>query len=172
MKKRSFLAMVVTGTATWLLAKANSQALRTQTVQKEATENVKSHIPNIAPQNYTGMVHKSLEIFTFTTPAMTYHIADPSNLIDDIAKEQGINAPFYDLETCVRGVLSPKGQYGHLGHLDYQLNIVGRCDNYDYSKKTTSPVPTSAIVTPTMIDPAQINDLENTLSITAPTPKT
>lgn len=161
MKKRSFLAMVVTGGAAWLLAKANSQALRDTSI----TDSVKSTIADIRPQDYTGLVHKSLENFTFTTPAMTYHIADPSNLIDKIAKEQGIATPFYDLETCVRGVLSPKGQYGHLGHLDYQLNIVGRCDGYDY-KKTTSTAVTSDMTVPTStVDNAAVSDLEKSLNV-------
>lgn len=163
MKKRSFLAMVVTGGTAWLLAKANSQALRDTPVASVA-EKVKS-LADVKPQNYTGVVHKSLEIFTFTTSAMTYHVSDPSQFIDEIAKEQGITSPFYDLETCVRGVLSPKGQYGHLGHLDYQLNVVGRCDDYDYSKKspTTNTTPTQ---TPTsQVNQTKVNDLEKSLNV-------
>lgn len=168
MKKRSFLAMVVAGGATWLLAKANSQALRKEDTNRN--DGVKNYIPEIKPQDYTGLVHKSLEIFTFTTPAMTYHIADPSDIIDDIAKEQGITTPFYDLDTCVRGVLSPKGQYGHLGHLDYQLNIVGRSDDYDYSKavadaKKALAKPQVAENTELIVDKAQIDDLEKSLNI-------
>lgn len=166
MKKRSFLAMVVTGGTAWLLAKANSQALRDTHVVGVA-DKVKA-IAEAKPQSYKGVVHKSLEIYTFTTEAMTYHVSDPSLFIDEIAKEQGITAPFYDLETCLRGVLSPKGTYGHLGHLDYQLNIVGRCDDYDYTKKASNAQPATAPTTETttsQINPADVNDLEKSLNI-------
>lgn len=180
MKKRAFLTMLVTGGATWLLAKANSKALREKTLDsspENTTEGNEKSILNtlppfktITPQSYTGLVHKSLEIFTFTTPAMTYHVADPSNLLDELAKEQGITTPFYDIDTCVRGVLSEKGQYGHLGHLDYQLNIVGRCADYDYSKDKdkahAQPVPAS-VTGDTTADKAQIEDLEKSLNVGA-----
>lgn len=163
MKKRSFLALMVTGGTAWLLAKANSQALRDTPVASVA-DKVKS-LADVKPQSYTGVVHKSLEIYTFTTPAMTYHIADPSQFIDEIAKEQGITSPFYDIETCVRGVLSPKGHYGHLGHLDYQLNVVGRCDDYDYSKKSATTKPLSS--TPPVLEVSQtdVTDLEKSLNV-------
>lgn len=167
MKKRSFLAVLVTGGTAWLLAKANSETLRDTPIARVANKvNDKVKIlSDVKPQSYTGMVHKSLEIYTFTTAAMTYHVSDPSQFIDEIAKEQGITSAFYDLKTCVRGVLSPKGQYGNLGHLDYQLNVVGRCDDYDYDKKTD--VPPATDIPTSQINTAAVNDLEKSLNVGA-----
>lgn len=93
---------------------------------------------NIVTANtYRGMVHKDSHSFTLTTATMTYHVLDPFAIVDKLAKDhaeqlkQNFNtdtqtiSDYYDFEVTVLAELSQKGHYGYLGHLDYQLTIVG-----------------------------------------------
>ena len=46
---------------------------------------------SIKPQVMVGKVTKSLEQFSFTSEqGVQYHVADPSNILDDLAKKRGI----------------------------------------------------------------------------------
>ncbi len=115
-----------------------------QYVKVEAT-NRRRHTPEfntvITANTYCGMVHKDNHNFTLTTAAKTYHVIDKLAIIEKLAKERAEtlakNKPkdkksphsnvsdYYDFEVCVLAELSEKGRYGYLGHLDYQLTIVG-----------------------------------------------
>lgn len=119
-----------------------------QYVKVEAT-NRRRHTPQfntiVTANTYCGMVHKDKHNFTLTTAAKTYHVIDKLAIIEKLAKEraetlsknktkdktknqqltQAEVSEYYDFEVCVLAELSEKGKYGYLGHLDYQLNIVG-----------------------------------------------
>ncbi|WP_290000396.1 hypothetical protein [Faucicola atlantae] len=75
---------------------------------------------------YRGRAHRDAHSFTLTTPSKTYALDDPMAIIDHLAREQGIDTPFYDIEVCVFARVSRKGKFGYLGHLDYELTVVGR----------------------------------------------
>ena len=85
---------------------------------------------SIKPQILAGKVTKSLEQFSFTTEqGVQYHVADPSNILDDLAKKRGIVDSFYTLNRVrVKAVISKAGNYGHMGYYERQLTIVGIAD--------------------------------------------
>lgn len=86
---------------------------------------------SIKPQVLAGKVTKSLEQFSFTTEqGVQYHVADPSNILDDLAKKRGVLGNFYTLNRVrVKAVISKPGNYGHMGYYERQLTIVGIADN-------------------------------------------
>lgn len=82
---------------------------------------------SVQPQVLVGSVNKSLEQFSFTTEqGVQYHISDPSNIIDDLAKKRGVIHPFYELHRVrVKALISKAGNYGHMGHYERQITVVG-----------------------------------------------
>ena len=74
---------------------------------------------------YRGRVHRDAQTFTLTTTSKTYAIDDPMAVIDRLAQQQGIRTAFYDFDARVLARVSRKGKYGYLGHLDYELTVVG-----------------------------------------------
>ena len=82
---------------------------------------------SVQPQVLIGSVNKSLEQFSFTTEqGVQYHISDPSNIIDDLAKKRGVIHPFYELHRVrVKALISKAGNYGHMGHYERQITVVG-----------------------------------------------
>jgi len=82
---------------------------------------------SVQPQVLVGSVNKSLEQFSFTTEqGVQYHISDPSNIIDDLAKKRGVIHPFYELHRVrVKALISKSGNYGHMGHYERQITVVG-----------------------------------------------
>lgn len=99
----------------------------------------------ITANRYCGQVHKDERGMTLTTPSATYHLLDPLSIVDGLVKARSEQAKadkkddpslkisdydntVYDIEVCVLGELSKKGRYGYLGHLPYQLTIVGVVD--------------------------------------------
>lgn len=85
--------------------------------------------PGLKPKPVTGTVLKTLEQFSFSSHAgQQYHIDDPSNIIDSIAKQRGIKDSFYKLDNvCIKGVVSKVGSYGHMGYFERQIIVTGRC---------------------------------------------
>lgn len=86
---------------------------------------------SIKPQVLAGKVTKSLEQFSFTTEqGVQYHIADPSHILDDLAKKRGVVDGFYTLNRVrVKALISKVGNYGHMGYYERQVTIVGIADS-------------------------------------------
>ncbi|WP_296402191.1 hypothetical protein [Psychrobacter sp.] len=86
---------------------------------------------SLKPQVIVGSVHKSLEQFSLTSEqGMQYHISDPSNILDDLAKKRGVVDSFYTLNRVrVKAIISKAGNYGHMGFYERQINIVGIADS-------------------------------------------
>lgn len=137
---RKAIGLGLLGTATTATVAVGGAWSAWQYVKAEAT-NRRRHTPefnNIVTANtYCGMVHKNADEFTLTTASKTYHVIDKLAIIEKLAKERNAElakdkatkdqkvSDYYDFEVSVLAELSPKGRYGYLGHLDYQLNIVG-----------------------------------------------
>ena len=85
--------------------------------------------PGLKPKPVTGTVLKTLEQFSFSSSAgQQYHIDDPSNIIDSIAKQRGFKDSFYKLDNvCIKGVISKVGSYGHMGYFERQIIVTGKC---------------------------------------------
>ncbi|WP_028858635.1 hypothetical protein [Psychrobacter phenylpyruvicus] len=83
------------------------------------------------PQVLAGKVTKNLEQFSLTTEqGVQYHVADPSNILDDLAKKRGVVGSFYTLNRVrVKAVISKPGNYGHMGYYERQITVVGIADN-------------------------------------------
>ena len=86
---------------------------------------------SIKPQILAGKVTKRLEQFSFTTEqGVQYHIADPSHILDDLAKKRGVVDGFYTLNRVrVKALISKVGNYGHMGYYERQVTIVGITDS-------------------------------------------
>ena len=80
-------------------------------------------------RSVTGTVIKTLEQFSLTTnEGGQYHVFDPNNLIDGFAKKRGIKGDLYEMnDVCLKGVISPVGNYGHLGRYERQIVITHIC---------------------------------------------
>ena len=91
----------------------------------------KKNPQSIKPQVMVGKVIKSLEQFSFTSEqGVQYHVADPSNILDDLAKKRGIVDSFYTLNRVrVKVLISKAGNYGHMGYYERQITIVGIADS-------------------------------------------
>ncbi|SJM37608.1 hypothetical protein A1019T_01587 [Psychrobacter pasteurii] len=91
----------------------------------------KKNQDSIKPQILAGKVTKSLEQFSFTTEqGVQYHIADPSHILDDLAKKRGVVDGFYTLNRVrVKALISKVGNYGHMGYYERQVTIVGIADS-------------------------------------------
>lgn len=84
--------------------------------------------PGLRPKPMTGTVYKTLEQFSFSsTDGNQYHVDDPSNIIDGIAKQRGIEQSLYELEdVCIKGVISKVGNYGHMGRFERQIIVTDK----------------------------------------------
>lgn len=129
------LGTVTTATATVLGAWGAWQYVK---VEADNRRRHTSDFNNVVTANtYHGRVHRANQNMTLTTATMTYHVVDPFAILDKLAKahaETLKNDPSShstplngndDFVVTVLAELSQKGRYGYLGHLDYQLTIVG-----------------------------------------------
>lgn len=137
---RNAIGLGLLGTVTTVTATAVGAWGAWQYIKLDATSR-RRHTPEfdnvITANTYCGMVHKQGDDFTLTTAAKTYHVIDKLAIIEKLAKDYRDElahdkatkhqkvSDYYDFEVCVLAELSEKGKYGYLGHLDYQLNIVG-----------------------------------------------
>lgn len=135
-KKRHILRKVVGAAAIGTVATtamtaagavATWQYLTHQTRHRRSNLEVYDDVITARP--YQGRVHRDAQTFTLTTAAKTYHVLDPLAIIDTLVKEQDNTSDYYDCHVCVLAEVSPKGRYGYLGHLDYQLTVTGRCED-------------------------------------------
>lgn len=99
--------------------------------QQAMSAKLSAHLdnPGLKPKPVTGTVLKTLEQFSFSSnTGQQYHIDDPSNIIDSIAKQRGIKDSFYKLDNvCIKGVVSKVGSYGHMGYFERQIIVTGKC---------------------------------------------
>lgn len=88
-----------------------------------------ANVDSLRPQPMKGRVLKTLEQFSFSSDeGRQFHISDPNNLLDGIAKQRGIDATLYELsDVCIKGVVSKVGNYGHMGRFERQIIITGLC---------------------------------------------
>lgn len=80
---------------------------------------------SLKPKSFQGSVVKTLEQFSLTAKeGGEYHIFDPNNLLNDVAKKRGIKGDLYEMkEVCIKGIVSPVGNYGHLGRYERQITV-------------------------------------------------
>lgn len=107
---------------------AHSKTSITETENSSSKVVEKSSV--MVPQVVTGKVNKTLEEFSITARnGVSYHVADPSHLLDKLAKKRGNTHPLYQLDNVrIKGLISPAGNYGHMGYYQYQLTVVDVSD--------------------------------------------
>lgn len=103
---------------------STSKLVASSLADKTDNESFKSQV-------LVGSVKKKLQQFSFVTEqGVQYHIADPSNILDDLAKKRGITDPFYQLNRVrVKVLISKVGNYGHMGYYERQITILGLDQN-------------------------------------------
>lgn len=86
-----------------------------------------ANVDSLQPQSMNGHVLKTLEQFSFSSEeGGQFHISDPNNLLDGIAKQRGIDSTLYELpEVSIKGVVSKVGNYGHMGRFERQIIVTG-----------------------------------------------
>ncbi|MFW2177450.1 MULTISPECIES: hypothetical protein [unclassified Moraxella] len=124
--KWSALATATTGAVTTLGVVGGWHYLKSDA--KHRRQHLQGYHNEVSVQSYCGRIEKTPNGLTLVTDATSYHLHDPMAIIDDLAKEAGITqAPrqkVYHFDGCVMATISPKGHYGYLGHLPYQLTVV------------------------------------------------
>ena len=113
--------------ATWFAAQ---QALTSRFSSENGSNDLDTFdIKRLKPQLFSGHVVKTLEQFSLTTnEGGQYHVFDPNSLIDGLAKKRGIKGDLYEMnDVCLKGVISPVGNYGHLGRYERQIVITHIC---------------------------------------------
>lgn len=101
--------------ATWFAAQ---QALTSRFSSENGSNDLDTlDIKGLKPQLFSGHVVKTLEQFSLTSRAgITYHLNDPNNLINKVAKRRGVTQNLYELDDIkLKGIVSPVGNYGHMG---------------------------------------------------------
>ena len=86
-----------------------------------------ANVDSLRPQSMNGHVLKTLEQFSFSSDeGGQFHISDPNNLLDGIAKQRGIESTLYELSNVsINGVVSKVGNYGHMGRFERQIIVTG-----------------------------------------------
>lgn len=86
-----------------------------------------ANVDSLRPQLMNGHILKTLEQFSFSSDeGGQFHISDPNNLLDSIAKQRGIDSTLYELsDVCIKGVVSKFGNYGHMGRFERQIIVTG-----------------------------------------------
>ena len=86
-----------------------------------------ANVDSLRPQPMNGHVLKTLEQFSFSSDeGGQFHISDPNNLLDGIAKQRGIDSTLYELsDVSIKGVVSKVGNYGHMGRFERQIIVTG-----------------------------------------------
>ncbi len=117
--KLALISLIGAGIALLANSKAVSDSLADKAQQDQ-----------LQPQLLVGSVSKTLEQFSFTTTqGVQYHVNDPSNIVDKLAKQRGIHQPLYTLERVrLKGLISQPGNYGHMGYYERQLTVTGLDD--------------------------------------------
>jgi len=114
--KLALIALVGVG-ATWFATQKNLAEVLAP----------KANVDSLRPQLMNGRVLKTLEQFSFSSDeGGQFHISDPNNLLDSIAKQRGIDSTLYELpEVSIKGVVSKVGNYGHMGRFERQIIVTG-----------------------------------------------
>lgn len=114
--KLALLALIGAG-ATWLATQKNLAEVLAPN----------ANVDSLRPQQMRGQVIKTLEQFSFSSEeGGQYHISDANNLIDNLAKQRGIDATLYELsDVSIKGVISKVGNYGHMGRFERQIIVTG-----------------------------------------------
>lgn len=86
-----------------------------------------ANVESLRPQAMNGHVIKTLEQFSFSSDeGGQFHISDPNNLLDGIAKQRHIDSTLYELsDVYIKGVVSKVGNYGHMGRFERQIIVTG-----------------------------------------------
>lgn len=110
----ALIALIGAG-ATWLM----SQKALSDTIMPQVGES------GLKPLPYEGTVVKTLEQFSLTSrDGITYHLNDPNNLINKVAKRRGVTQNLYQLDNIkLKGIVSPVGNYGHMGRWERQITV-------------------------------------------------
>ncbi len=79
-----------------------------------------------------GLITKGFEIYELKTKSgEILHVFDPQQHLKPIIaegfKNQSGETLWLTIPVCIDGLLSPKGQYGHMGSYIQQIEIIGLC---------------------------------------------
>ncbi|ELA09478.1 hypothetical protein MOMA_03710 [Moraxella macacae 0408225] len=129
--KFGLIATTTATTATVIGVFATYQYFQHQTKQRRNYTVLADH--QIHAQRYHGHIQKIGNNATFSNQSATYHLYDPMSVIDDLAKQAGVQTTpdnqVLDFEAEFIAELSQKGHYGTLGHHDYQLTVLKSVKN-------------------------------------------